>query len=450
MIRALLNIRSVDDLRNFALTVPDPVTVWNGFVDTLRNPGFDPARTATTFGTMAILMAIVVVLVMYFILRFKENREINKELKDFEKDFVEKYPEQKKILRDARVQAKFTIIALSLAGFFLLLFGLNVASSNDFACKSCHVENVHFDLAEGLPHADKNCVSCHEGPGYIATTFTHFAPRIAHFIRGSEAVSTSGSAVNMLGSIETTSVVVQATSRPKDFVADVHADTYGGATTGSCFKCHKEIMDGVIRNDATGIKVKHDDFLNQGTPCMNCHGLDENSGTITMHAGMSVCITCHDGKTATADCAKCHTKDIGHAAASRSIKAERKTLVTDYDCYKCHQPKSCDSCHGTRLPHSEEFMTTSLHAYEGAKSIWAGKAGKCVPCHNEDRRSCNEKCHGQLPYHVKEVKDFPALHPDGRWETTGTSMACSDCHGGLVTKKGSNVCDACHAGKGAQ
>lgn len=453
MIRELLNIRSFADLQQFALSFPDPRGLWDTFVDTLRNPGADPLQTTVSLSTAVILLLIFAVLIAYFVLVIVERRAANKEIKEFEESFVEKYPEQKKVLRSARFHAKVYVIAGTLVSLFVLLLAANGVTSSSWLCKTCHSNNVHFTLEKEYAHADTSCVSCHEGGNFVTRSFTSFVPRMGHIITEFNAAQSVLGSGEVLGSLESTTTVVSTdiTDKWNYLTAEATDKGYGSPSTGACFKCHKDITEGVVKNDATGIKVRHSDFLETGERCASCHGIDENSGTVNMHSGMNVCITCHDGKKASADCTACHTKDIGAAAASRSMKGGKKQLVAEYDCYSCHNPVSCDNCHGTRLPHSEEFMTTGLHAYEGAKSLWSGKSGKCVQCHNEDRNSCNGKCHSELPYHFSKVPSFKANHGDGMWGTqSGSAMSCSDCHSGLVKTKNDDVCSACHKHKGAQ
>lgn len=435
----------LDKLKEVNIVVPGIRDIYTRLAQALLEPGADPAATVLAASTLIILFAILVVLVMYFFLRRRENLKLAQERREFEEAMIAKNPANAEFLMQARRQSPKFLFGSSLLVAIILLSGANFATEQDLLCVSCHSSSPHQKLKDTQIHGKNSCVSCHEPSGFAKRIVVTMPARWNHVLHYSQSVQSARPEI--LGLEDPLIVADEA----QDLTASAKGN-YGAVTTSACLGCHEKIKTEISTNKSTGITMQHKQPLNAGSKCFDCHALSTTSGLIIMDKGMDPCLKCHNDKRASTSCSTCHTKDYASAAASRAMVGERKPLVATYDCYGCHKPAGCDSCHGgIRLPHTQEFMTTGLHAYEGAKSLWKGSSGQCIPCHNKERRTCNKPgCHGSLPYHFAIDKAFKANHPDGRWGTQGgSSMSCNDCHQVLDKEKG-DACAGCHRNKGAR
>ena len=450
MIKELLQVRSLNDLSAIQVTIPNWQDILGRFRDVLANPSADPAATGLSLLFVLNILAIIFVLVLWFILKTRENRQINQEIDELERFIMERYPEEQESLRESRISTRYYMLAataLTLIGLFAFA---SFGSQQNFVCVSCHQGDTHFELKAGTPHAKTLCVSCHESASFVTRTATSFIPRVNHIFKNSNFSNApkSDSLVqnNGFGNQEKLENIYSTLS------ADTSVRDYGQVGSAQCFACHKKEVLNISTHEATGVRMRHKDPLEAGTRCLDCHAKHDAHGTIYMNKGMTECLNCHNDEVASTKCDTCHTKDYAAASASRVMMGEAQPLITPpYDCYTCHQPKSCDDCHKIRIPHTYEFMTTKMHGYEGAKSLWAGSKGICLPCHNSERRSCNGKCHGGMPYHFRQVPSFPQTHADGMWGTqSGSAMACGDCHKPFTDDGKLNTCEGCHRYKGAK
>lgn len=436
----------LDKLKELNIVVPGIGDVYTRMYEALLEPSVDPAAAILSSLLLINIVAIIVVLVMYFILRRRENLKLAQQRREFEEAMIAKNPQNIEVLKQAQVRSRGYMLVTAFFSIILLLAGANFATEQNLICTSCHNTGVHQTLKEKDIHGKNSCVSCHEPAGFAKRIVTTMPARWNHILHYSQSAQTSRPEI--IGQDET----VIVTDIPKD-LPKVENSGYGAVTSSACFGCHESIKTETATNSSTGIKMQHRQPLNAGAKCFDCHALSATSGQIIMDKGMEPCLSCHNDKRATTTCSTCHTKDYASAAASRAMVGQRQPLVATYDCYSCHDPAPCDSCHGgTRLPHSREFMTTSLHSFEGAKSLWSGSAGKCVPCHNKERRTCNKPgCHNELPYHYAQDPAFRANHPDNMWGTqSGSGMSCSDCHQGLDKAGKADACAGCHRNKGAK
>jgi hypothetical protein len=106
------------------------------------------------------------------------------------------------------------------------------------------------------------------------------------------------------------------------------------------------------------------------------------------------------------------------------------------DCGGCHDQTACDSCHGIRLPHTQEFMAYA-HAREGVEDIWYNGGRTCAKCHNDASRPCT-LCHkGRFPSHGTK---FAPIHSNG----SPTGVGCDNCHAEMSYRPGRNFCELCH------
>ena len=123
---------------------------------------------------------------------------------------------------------------------------------------------------------------------------------------------------------------------------------------------------------------------------------------------MAQCLRCHVVSPLTADCTLCHVEQVtreqllvsGSFAKTHGPSWATLHGMGDlYTCSACHSATRCDSCHGTALPHTEQWL--NRHGGESR----AGNA-QCLQCHT--KRFCDD-CHGmQIPH----PPDFRATHAD--------------------------------------
>jgi hypothetical protein len=211
----------------------------------------------------------------------------------------------------------------------------------------------------------------------------------------------------------------------------------------------------------------------------------------TNFASMTACFRCHDqekGAPAPGACTACHTpgfelKPPSHLAADffpakhaelakeavteveetlketgdKPVTVERKAewmkadpsskettgqrlVVTKevFYCGTCHEQKFCLDCHGTPMPHSEEFkkpkdVNDPLGHPAASKVI----ADKCVMCHTKtDPNFCNKCHHGtELKFTYNPAEPWTTQHPKAvaksgikSCTTCHVSTFCSDCH----------------------
>ncbi len=211
--------------------------------------------------------------------------------------------------------------------------------------------------------------------------------------------------------------------------------------SAACLRCHESVLEEVLESSRVNIRMAHGEPVGSGMDCVDCHGAVGHLGeSARVSVSMDMCLGCHDGDQASADCDTCHTTDI--AVVGRDSLATGETRITgsgkyqyppvevaSRDCSGCHDlAAQCDSCHGTRLPHPERFV----QGYHAKDAAWSKKEA-CFRCHVE-AEDC-QQCHAP----------FSTGHPDSwvRDHQTATWDAGCGCHG-----RGTNVdipiCVFCH------
>lgn len=278
------------------------------------------------------------------------------------------------------------------------------STASDALCESCHVETAHtLSTALADPHARVGCVSCHEPGGLPGRFVTGVPARVGH-IAGS--VFASG------------------------------GDAYGRVTEAACASCHRSGIAGVTVDDVRGLSMSHAEPLEAGVRCIECHRLTD--GVVAAHtAGMNPCLRCHDSQTASAECATCHDETAAAAARARSTGFARPQ-VEWVRCGGCHdEQRYCDPCHGTRMPHSPDFMRYS-HARAAAVDFWFNGGDGCVSCHTPERRPCT-RCHTSM---------IGSGHGPGLAQThsLASEQACNTCHQAWAFMPQRDFCaDVCHS-----
>ncbi len=293
--------------------------------------------------------------------------------------------------------------AAFVAAFLIIATGVTTQSRS--VCTSCHNDTDHVTAADADPHASVTCVRCHEAGNPVAAVTISVAPRVVHITSAMFAENPSGS--------------------------------YGASTSRGCTRCHSAVLTGITENPERALQMSHREPLEAGATCQDCHLLDSNQHVTGVIEGMGPCLRCHDGDQAPGGCETCHTGDVSRAAVGRRSEQnpEPRQLVLNPDCYSCHDPAPCDSCHGVRLPHAAEYVTS--HMRDAAVDLWDNGGQTCFKCHTEQRRSCYRAgCH---------EFDMPLHSEDGSWREEHQRQpvnSCEDCHN--KQKWFPNTCAMCH------
>lgn len=308
-------------------------------------------------------------------------------------------------------RVKRLVGAAGLAGILMLVVAslmstYVITSQNDY-CVRCHSQapnnsGTATDSSEpesGLAelHTGVRCVACHEGPI-------------------TDVVGTTADRVRHVGA----------------YMAGRRGGQFAAVASDRCLTCHEAIMSGVTVDQRRGLRTSHREPIEAGMQCRTCH---PNAGHLpeAKGAGMSACVRCHDGKTAPAECATCHTKDTASATSEDRVFAPSR-LVGKGDCSGCHQQKTCDSCHGLRMPHDIAFR-------QGGHARVAGfeKKQSCFRCHAENE--CG-KCHSiNVGGTWGHGEGWKSIHMN---VTPGTVAGCG-CHGrSSYVQQGKDYCLACH------
>ncbi len=304
------------------------------------------------------------------------------------------------------------VAALSALMVPLLVVGALVAAyvvtGIDRTCaETCHIgqpviAQVHVNDHKG----DARCVDCHEGPqvlGFMGNTLQR--TRMA--------------------------LVQVGVGRPRGNAAVVQSS--------ACLRCH-ELGDEPVQSKVVPVRMVHTHPLDSGATCFQCHGNVGHLGEQgRVRVSMNECIDCHNGVTASSECDACHVglpaqafEGTGKGSGVYSyplVDADRP------DCGGCHElEKKCDPCHTLRMPHPDTFVTGS-HAKLAA---WEKKES-CYRCHNP--RDC-DTCHA--PFSTGHPEIWKKDHQSAGWDA-GCSChqrqlnqdipICVFCHDNAPTRK---------------
>lgn len=357
----------------------------------LRSPAENPLAALFTIASM-VLVALILVLVAYLTLLSTEKKS------------APTAPTAESA-RGAKSTARGRILTAVLG--LVLLGGLSAAwvySTTDSVCTRCHfTERAVASHAEGT-HSGVACRKCHIGPGLSAAVLVR--------LRGLD------------------NAVVQLTGAPEDAMPTRVAN-------GACLNCHKDILEGVIV--ARSIRIRHVDLLEVRHACTDCHNTEGHGKEVAraLYPRMGQCLACHDGERASAECAACHSEDVG-VAIRRLARPYSQTNVEKDDCRGCHPMDTCIACHELELPHSDQFIE-GYHALNGYT-----RTEICLGCH--DLKAFCNGCHqfqvegngaaAWKRYHVGQG-DFVTWHANAGGEGIGSCRChdtdrqkfCNYCHG---------------------
>jgi hypothetical protein len=260
-------------------------------------------------------------------------------------------------------------------------------------CTSCHRATAVIDTAAQDAHRTVACISCHGAPGV-----TGFVDNVTELAR---------------------MAVRKAAGAPADGVS-------GSASNAACLSCHGRAISRTVTGASLGLRMSHTAPLAQGMTCVECHRATGHTGK-RISITMNVCLPCHDGKRAPSTCGTCHVKDPQLARATDGV-VYPKLEVANRDCGGCHtDQRTCDSCHGIRMPHSDEFKAgghAKPAAFDGKKA--------CFRCHQT--WEC-DKCH--MPFASGHPIDWKTQHAKApstsgcgchSARTGSTKPFCATCH----------------------
>ncbi|MCL2491390.1 MAG: cytochrome c3 family protein [Coriobacteriia bacterium] len=305
---------------------------------------------------VALIIVISVVLAWLLLSRDRTNR-LNYVLYDDEGEVIEKIPveDAPEPLRSVQQiwAGRSLRFILTIAGIGALIASFGAATQSRTFCLACHEISGHTESVQDGDHAQLACTACHETGSFVQAYSTNAAMRLTHVAGG--------------------------LARP-----DSDTGSYGMVTSASCLRCHEEnIRIETAPSELSVIRMSHIEPLEAGMGCLVCHAFNEAQEIGLPDRGMEVCLNCHNDKTASATCTKCHLKHpLTVAKGAQWNYASHLLANTDprRSCYRCHDPGPCDSCHGIRMPHPEEFIAMSSSGHpEHTRGL---DVTVCFTCHD--------------------------------------------------------------------
>jgi len=398
----------------------DPQAIMQTLQEVVADPASNLVVALLLLGLVSLLLLIIIVVLLLFVGSTdddedEDSHDAEPELSASDEDEVEvsveaSNPDAKPRLVGPRTRRTLGVLgALAIPALIIAAASsAYIVTAQDSYCVRCHPDQRSLSAvtktteASDAPavqvHGNVRCVSCHEG---------------------SQAAGVIGNVVDRMRHI-----AAYATGKRGGQFAAVPDDR--------CLGCHTTIAQGVTLDKQRGIRVSHAQPIESGVQCRECHP-DAGHIPTAVGGGMSVCVRCHDGKKAPAKCSTCHSKDTALAGTEDRIFASA-SIVTKGDCGGCHTQKTCDSCHGIRMPHDQAFLA-------GGHARLAGFEKKvfCFRCHVvNDCGKCHSIATGRPWGHGEGWK---AIHMN---VTPGTVAGCG-CHGrSPYVQQGQDYCLACH------
>jgi len=371
------------------LTFADLQDRWELVQEAIANPQSHPLIALLVLAIVLVFILIILLtFAMWYYARTQQKTEY--ELLDEEGHpvrTVDKKTAEELLAgaKDIDVKTKINYAALlgSVLTAVALFVGFGFSTRAETFCIACHA-SPHEEVADWplvSAHEDLTCVNCHEPGNTLQGITINFFPRSIHVVSGIFVDSDDRDATNR--------------------------GTYGSVVQTACESCHG---DQILRNaltrsgpDRVTVRVSHLEPYEAGMGCVQCHLFSEAQESQMVQTGMQTCISCHNGERARVECTVCHINppaetrqlDIG-TVWSRALIHDRP----DARCYDCHDPRSCDDCHGTRVPHPDDYMDTNnpatamIHAYD----YWR-IGDMCYNCHfigNASGIETCDSCHGDL------------------------------------------------------
>jgi nitrate/TMAO reductase-like tetraheme cytochrome c subunit len=371
------------------------------------------------------------------------------------------------------------VVVLIFAAFMVTVLG--ITSTRWFCSQGCHkVQDDTIVAYEHSTHSQIGCMSCHmpvnanpiifllhkaEALGELAQTVTDNY-ELPLNKEDEVALTMSSEQCNQCHNIANRKVSPDPGIKINH---QIHSDKGVACTICHNRIAHKEDFALQLKNPKTGVpSTKHQDFQAM-TACFRCHGQEA-------------------GSPAPGTCAACHTpgfelKPPSHLAADffpkkhaeiakesyaqvaetmketgdTTITVERKSewmkpasgsnettgqrlvpVGEVFYCGTCHAAKFCNDCHGTQMPHADEFKKpTDVNDPLGHPAISKQIPDKCVMCHTKDDPNFCNKCHHgtQLSFAYTPAEPWLTQHPKA--VAKAGIKTCTKCH---VT----TFCSDCH------
>ncbi len=340
----------------------------------LKNPRADTRLTFLFLGGAVLLVLIVIVALLFFT--------------------TEATPPKAEKRRRTRRRPRVIVLAVTLVLLGVVAFADQWATSAP-TCGRCHEIRPAVISWQNASHASISCMDCHGQPGiggWLQTRTRALSNLLTHRLQK----GTNPTAANV-------------------------ANT-------QCLGCHASILRGTS-NTGT-VRVRHSDFVNDEVACLECHGQVGHGPSSTQRnhrPTMDKCLSCHDGRRASAECTLCHRTDV---AVTRQVPDSypKAQLVRPTSCRGCHDPAPCIACHKVEMPHPPDWAGEA-HAKAAA---FDGKQQICYHCHKDT--DCR-KCHQSFDSHGPDWKTRHALI------SRSADLNCKSCHSRTSV---AIYCDLCH------
>jgi hypothetical protein len=209
----------------------------------------------------------------------------------------------------------------------------------------------------------------------------------------------------------------------------------------SCQSCHPGFESTVQRAPAridaptANIHFNHQVHLEKKVDCKTCHQGVEGVQLATVNnlPKMATCLTCHDGKAASAECKTCHLTEpsgrlkldlvsaflrpmagnpfgMDHGPRYEFTHGTRATLSRE-TCEACHSERDCQSCHNSLMKplsvHPNDFI--ALHPLQARADVT-----KCQSCHRAQSfcTACHERAGAAIEADASLQGQAVKVHPD--------------------------------------
>jgi len=179
-----------------------------------------------------------------------------------------------------RVSAGLTVVM----GVILILIVGNIATQSRDVCSTCHDVSKHGSVVVSGEHARVSCVSCHESGNLFQRSIGDTIGRGTHVVGELLGFKDPGS-------------------------------TYGVVQSSSCIRCHKDIPAQQALPEGSRkaqlLNMSHKEPVAAGMDCIQCHpqySMPTDARALADQR-MTLCLKCHNGNQAAADCTTCHRKD---------------------------------------------------------------------------------------------------------------------------------------------
>ncbi len=336
-----------------------------------------------------------------------------------------------------------------------IIVALGATSSYWFCANVCHVVQDDTIIAYNRSsHNHISCIACHMPVNADPVTFLlHKANGLIELYQ-----VVSGQAelpLNPEDEVAKTMPSAQCTQCHSDnrqytttpgIIMNHEAHAKNGVTCPTCHNrvAHKEDFKLTLAGNR-----KHEDWMKMEA-CFRCHSLDPNQKGLNGLNAPGKCSTCHP--------ANFELKPENHAvanfvnpgpaamAALNATGSAETSIPTGHPglykskgpgyCYMCHDQQTfCNACHGTPMPHSEDFMTKS----HGDTANKPGMRAKCEMCHQQSTTKFCDKCHHgtqSAGWSYDPKTPWQQQHP-AAIAKAGDTKSCMVCHK-------AEFCAACH------